>query len=77
MNITIHIENQSRAERLIEFLKELPYLEIKEEDKERSKNTTEIKNLFGLWKNRDVSIKDIRGIGWQRKQNERRAFWLL
>ena len=65
MNITIRVKNKTRAEKLIEFLKELPYVEMGEK-KKQVKKRNDFKQLFGLWKDRDISLEKIRDSAWKR-----------
>ena len=67
MNITIRVRNKNRAEKLIEFLKELPYVEVAAEKSESSLGAG-IKSLFGIWKDREVSVETIRSRAWKREK---------
>ena len=57
MRIVIDIEDE-KAKQFIEFIKTLDYVKIKKQNN--------IKNFVGVWKNKDVSIENIREKAWKR-----------
>ncbi len=61
MKVILRIENSHRRKTLIEFLKQLPFVEIEEKIKKSKSN---IDGIFGIWKNRDITLKDIRQRAW-------------
>lgn len=71
MEINIKIEDDSKAQTVLSLLKDLPYVELKmisgRGKKSKSKNKEpNIDELFGLWKDRDISAKVLRKQAWKR-----------
>ena len=71
MEINIKIEDDSKAQTVLSLLKDLPYVElkmisdqgIKFKNKDKEPNIDE---LFGIWKDRDISSKALRKQAWKR-----------
>jgi hypothetical protein len=66
MEINIKIDDDSKAQTVLSLLKDLPYVELKIK---KSKNTNiepNIDELFGLWKDRNISAKELRKQAWKR-----------
>ncbi len=65
--ITLNIKDESKLDIFIRFLREISFIEISEIEK--STNSFKTKNfddLFGIWKNRSISLSDIRKKAWER-----------
>lgn len=65
--IILNIKDESKLDVFIRFLREISFIEISEIEK--SKNAFKTKNfddLFGIWKNRSISLSDIRKKAWKR-----------
>jgi len=69
--IIIRIKDRKKAQRLVEFLKSLDFIEsitekelsgVNESDSENGEN--EFFALAGLWAGRDISLKTIREQAW-------------
>jgi len=58
MEILIDVHND-KAEQFIEFIKTLDYVQIK-------KTKDDIKRFAGIWKDKNISIEDIREKAWKR-----------
>lgn len=64
--LVINIKDKTKEKALINFLRELPFIDI-EEITVKNKNKVVIsdaRKLFGIWKDRDVSLHEIREKAW-------------
>jgi hypothetical protein len=71
----INIKDSKKAVIIIDLLKELPFVEIESStiDKKNDpagKKTKSLEDLFGLWKNKDISLLKIREKAWARSAGE-------
>ena len=65
--ITLNIKDESKFDIFIRFLREISFIEISEIEKlPNSFKTKNFDNLFGIWKNRSISLSDIREKAWER-----------
>ncbi len=62
MKVILKIENSHRGRALLEFLKQLPFVEIEEKNKKKSKSNLD--DIFGIWKNRNITLEEIRQRAW-------------
>jgi hypothetical protein len=60
MEIHIKIADDSKANIVLSLLKDLPYVQIKIIKSKNKDNEPNIDELFGLWKDRDISAKELR-----------------
>ncbi len=70
-HLHIKIKDSKKASIVFDLLKELPFVEIEktENQKQRKPAKKQLKNveeLFGLWKDREISIDNIRKKAWDR-----------
>ena len=65
MRLIINIKDNTKAFHFIKFLKDIPFIEIVEESKEPV-NSRNLMDLFGIWKNNDITIEKIREKAWSR-----------
>jgi len=63
MRIILEIENPEMGKALINFLKQLPFVKMKRTRKFKKK--TNIEEIFGIWKGREISQKTIREKAWR------------
>ena len=63
MEITINVKDETKVNSLIEFLRLISFIEIKEKKKPKQANH-DFENIFGIWKNREISIKSLRDKAW-------------
>jgi hypothetical protein len=63
--IIIDVKDKSKEYLLLDFLKELPFIEIKESSLDK-KGYLEFRKLYGIWKDRDISKNDLRKKAWDR-----------
>ena len=66
MEINIKIDDDSKAHAVLSLLKDLPYVELKIKKSKNTDKEPNIDSLFGLWKNRDISAKELRKQAWKR-----------
>ncbi len=65
MRVIIDIEDNKKGKSFIEFIKELPFIKFKiKEDGKRDKKG-EFSELFGIWKNRDITKESLREEAWR------------
>jgi hypothetical protein len=73
MEMVIRIKNEQKASQLLSVLKELSYVEIetipqkKVTNKKQNLSNNDFQNLFGIWANTDISLKEIRNKAWKTK----------
>lgn len=65
--VIIEIKDKSKFNTFINFLKEIPYIKFKIEQTENKSSSSEFSKLFGIWKDRDINLKEIRDRAWNRK----------
>lgn len=58
--IIIDIKDKSKEMIVINLLKELPFIELKEFKKSNKTKSSDFRKLFGLWRGREVCSNDIR-----------------
>ena len=72
--LQIKIKDADKAIIVINLLKELPFVEIEASEDEKTvkplkRGKESLAELFGLWKNREVSLVDIRKKAWTRNHD--------
>jgi len=66
--ILIDINDESKKDIVISLLKEFSFLEFHELDKEEKvKKTSDLRKLFGIWKEREINLSDLRAKAWKRE----------
>lgn len=66
--ILINIKDKSKSHIVVDLLKELSFIEFRELGKENKiGKTSEFRELFGIWKGREITFDDLRQKAWQRK----------
>ncbi len=66
--IVINIRNKEKGKLLRALLKDLPFVEVKELPKKKSKTSSGDFFLSkGIWKDTSISLAEIRKKAWQRK----------
>jgi hypothetical protein len=64
----INIKDKSKAHIIISLLKELSFVEFRELGKaSKTGKASDFRELFGIWKGREVTLDDLRQKVWQRK----------
>lgn len=66
MKIIIDISDKNKAKNLINMLKDIPYIDnIKVESiNKKKRKKPDFKSVFQIWKDRDISLNDIRKKAW-------------
>ena len=67
----IKIKDNEKAIIVLNLLKELPFVEIEESVDEKTGKSGKgdkgsVADLFGLWENRNITLRDIRKKAWAR-----------
>jgi len=66
MRIILEVENNKEGRALMNFLKQLSFVRIEETQKQRrEKNRLKIEEIFGLWKNRNITKEKLREKAWR------------
>jgi len=66
--ILINIKDRSKAHIVVDLLKELSFIEFKELGKtDKTGKASDFRELYGIWKDREVSLDALRQKAWQRK----------
>ena len=63
MRVILEVENNKEGRALINFLKQLPFVKIKEPQK--SKKEHKFKEIFGIWKDRNITKEKLREKVWR------------
>ena len=64
MRIILKVEDNKEGRALMEFLKQLSFVRIEESQKQRRKRL-KIEEIFGLWRNRDITKEKLREKAWR------------
>jgi ribosome-interacting GTPase 1 len=64
--LVVKIDNSKNYQMFLNMLKHIDFVEI-EEQEELKENVTDasLKNLFGIWAKRDITIENIREKAWK------------
>ncbi len=66
MRVILEVENSKEGRALISFLKQLPFVKIKEPQKlQKLKKEHKFEEIFGIWKNRDITKEKLREKAWR------------
>ncbi|HHT9138485.1 MAG TPA: hypothetical protein ACFYEK_14735 [Candidatus Wunengus sp. YC60] len=63
MKVLIDIQDDKKANDLLAFLKEIPFVRI--EKKVEARKTPNLDEIFGLWRNRDITKESLREKAWR------------
>ena len=69
VRIIIDIQDNERANALVELLNQLPFVKI-EKGREKRKTNKKLKaldDIFGIWKDRNISKGSLRREAWKRR----------
>jgi len=64
MKIIIDVSNERKAKHLIDILKDIPYVKNIKIEHKKEKRKPDFKSVFGIWKDREITIEDIRKKAW-------------
>jgi len=67
--IVLNIKNEEKGKFLLDFLKQVEFIDIEEPPakKVRSTEKNSFRELFGIWKDRDISLETIRKKAWKER----------
>lgn len=66
--IVLNIKDDSKISLLRDFLKAINFIEVAPEIRETAvKERGNFEDLFGIWKDRDISIEKIRSEAWVKR----------
>jgi hypothetical protein len=63
MQFIVEIENNKEGRALVAFLERLPFVKVRKS--QVLKNEQKFEEIFGIWKNRDISKEKIREKAWR------------
>jgi len=65
--LIIKVKDDAKINALITLLNEIKFIEVEKEEKGvyRQSKKGDLRKLFGIWKNRDISLADIRRQAWR------------
>ncbi len=66
MKIVIDISDEKKAKHLIDMLKDIPYVKSIKVKHEKKKKKPNFELVFGIWKERDITLEDIRKKAWRK-----------
>ena len=64
MRIVLEVEDNKEGRALMQFLKQLSFVRIEESQKQRRKRL-KIEEIFGLWRNRNITKEKLREKAWR------------
>ena len=65
--LVIHVKDDAKLQALMSVLNEINFIEVEREEKGASGRSRhgDLRKLFGIWENRDISLADIRQKAWR------------
>jgi len=65
--IVIRVKDDAKLNALMSVLNEINFIEVDREEKKASglSRQGDLRKLFGIWENRDISLADIRQKAWR------------
>ena len=65
--LVIHVKDDTKLNALMSVLNEINFIEVEREGKAVSglARHGDLRKLFGIWENRDISLADIRQKAWR------------
>jgi len=64
--VIIDIMDKSKEKPFLDFLKSLPFIKVQEDFFEKTGGENNLKEIFGIWKGRDITQDEIRNKAWNR-----------
>ncbi len=64
MKIVIDISDERKAQHLIDILKDIPYINNIQVKEEKKKGKPDFNSVFGIWKDKDITLEEIRKKAW-------------
>jgi hypothetical protein len=65
--LVIHVKDDTKLNALMSVLNEINFIEVEREEQGASvlSRHGDLRKLFGIWENRDISLADIRQKAWR------------
>jgi hypothetical protein len=65
--VVIHVKDDAKLNALMSVLNGINFIEVEREEKRASglSRHGDLRKLFGIWENRDISLADIRQKAWR------------
>ncbi|GAB6161381.1 hypothetical protein JCM12298_26560 [Desulfothermus naphthae] len=63
MQVILEVENNKEGRALINFLRQLPFVKIQKSQK--YKKEQKLEEIFGIWKDRDITKETLREKAWR------------
>jgi len=63
MKVVLEIQDTKKGKVLLDFLKQLSFVKL--EDQDRPKSFGDINELFGIWRDRQISKENLRSKAWR------------
>ncbi len=65
--VVLNIKNEEKGKFLLEFLRQVEFIDVHEPSYKKAgkKEKNSFRELFGIWKYRDISLETIRKKAWQ------------
>ncbi|WP_457623392.1 hypothetical protein [Persephonella sp.] len=64
MKIVIDVSNEKKAKKLIDILKDIPYVKSIKVESEIRKEKPDFESVFGIWKDREITLDNLRKKAW-------------
>jgi hypothetical protein len=67
--VVLNIKNEDKGKFLLDFLKQVEFVDVEEPPakKTESKEINSFRELFGIWKDRDINLETIRKKAWKER----------
>ncbi|MCK4763052.1 MAG: hypothetical protein KAW12_12725 [Candidatus Aminicenantes bacterium] len=68
--IVVSIKNEAKGKFLLDFLRQIEFIEIRERigsDISGAEKEGSFSDLYGIWKDRDISLESIRKKAWKER----------
>jgi hypothetical protein len=67
--IVLNIKNEEKGKFLLDFLKQIEFVEIKNRTNKKINRDKDVnfKDLYGIWKGRDINLEMIRKKAWKER----------
>jgi hypothetical protein len=69
--VVLNIKNEEKGKFLLDFLKQIEFVEIEEveqfDTEEKTSDQESFSDLFGIWKDRPLTIETIRKKAWKER----------
>jgi len=63
--LVLKIKNNKNYKMFVNMLKHIDFVELENNKIEDKQSGSGLKQLFGMWENRDIDLKKIRNLAWR------------